>query len=137
MGQPSQHGSSTIPSGTEKVRAFLPTKDFETSKAFYTALGFTLVLDLDVAIFRAGTSEIILTQYYQKEYAENFMMQLVVDDLDNWWSHIASLDLSERFGVTEPRAPAMQEWGLRIAFVVDPCGVLWHVAQDPDKVLNE
>jgi catechol 2,3-dioxygenase-like lactoylglutathione lyase family enzyme len=133
MGQRSEDASSPVPSGTEKVRAFLPTKDFEASKAFYAALGFTLVLEEDVAIFLAGMSEIILTRYYQKEYAENFMMQMVVDDLDAWWCHIASLDLPDRFGVSEPKAPALQPWGLRVAFVVDPCGVLWHIAQNPDK----
>jgi uncharacterized glyoxalase superfamily protein PhnB len=39
------------------------------------------------------------------------------------------LDLPERFGVPAPRAPAVQPWGLRIAYVVDPAGVLWHVAE--------
>ena len=57
------------------------------------------------------------------------MMQMVVDDLDAWWAHIESLDLPGRFGVSPPKPPAMQPWGLRIAYVVDPAGVLWHVAQ--------
>jgi uncharacterized glyoxalase superfamily protein PhnB len=57
------------------------------------------------------------------------MMQLMVDDLDAWWAHIDSLELSKQFGVPSPKAPAMQSWGLRVAFVVDPAGVLWHVAQ--------
>ena len=55
------------------------------------------------------------------------MMQLMVDDLDAWWAHIKSLELSKQFGVPPPKAPAMQPWDLRIAYVVDP--VLWHVAQ--------
>ena len=41
-----------------------------------------MVLEGDVAIFATGESEIILTRLYQKEYAENFMMQVLVDDLD-------------------------------------------------------
>ena len=57
------------------------------------------------------------------------MMQLTVDDLDAWWSHIESLDLSKQFGVPEPKPPEMQPWGLRVAYVVDPAGVLWHIAQ--------
>jgi uncharacterized glyoxalase superfamily protein PhnB len=68
------------------------------------------------------------------EEAENFMMQLVVDDLDAWWTHISALNLESEFGVTSPTAPAIQPWGIRVAFVVDPSGVLWHVAQRrPDK----
>ena len=31
--------------------------------------------------------------------------------------------------VPAPSAPALQPWGLRIAYLVDPSGVLWHVAQ--------
>ncbi len=115
--------------GTESARPFLPAKDFERSKRFYEVLGFVKELDGEVAIFRIGTSRFILQNYYQKEWAENFMMQLVVDDLDAWWAHIVSLELPKRFGVTPPKPPAVQPWGLRIAYVIDPSGVLWHVAQ--------
>jgi hypothetical protein len=51
--------------------------------------------------------------------------------IDAWWEHIRSLDLPARFGVAAPRAPAMQPWGIGEAYVVDPCGVLWHVSQRP------
>jgi uncharacterized glyoxalase superfamily protein PhnB len=37
--------------------------------------------------------------------------------------------LAKNFGVATPKPPAMQSWGLRIAYVVDPSGVLWHVAE--------
>jgi hypothetical protein len=90
------------------------------------------VLQGDVATFSTGGSELILTRFYQKEYAENFMMQLLVDDLDAWWNRISSLKLPERFGVPAPREPAMQLWRLRVAYVVDPSGVLWHFAERPD-----
>lgn len=118
-----------VPTGTESARPFLPTKDFELSKRFYEALGFTKQLDGEVAIFKIGTSSFILQRFFQKEWAENFMMQLMVDDLDAWWARIESLRLKSEFGVPEPRPPKLQPWGLRVAYVVDPSGVLWHVAQ--------
>jgi len=118
-----------IPSGTELARPYVPTKDFELSRRFYEALGFEKLLDGEVAIFRVGQSGFLLQRYYQKDWAENFMMQLMVDDLDSWWRHIQSLDLPGRFGVAPPKAPAMQSWGLRVAYVFDPSGVLWHVSQ--------
>ncbi len=120
---------SGVPTGTELMRPFIPAKEFDLSKRFYEALGFEKVLDSDVAIFNAGSGGFILQKYYQKEWAENFMMQLMVDDLDAWWKHISALDLPGQFGVPPPKAPAMQPWGLRIAYVVDPSGVLWHVAE--------
>jgi catechol 2,3-dioxygenase-like lactoylglutathione lyase family enzyme len=118
-----------VPTGTEIARPFLPTRDFDLSKRFYEALGFTKQLDGEVAIFQIGSSSFILQRFFQKEWAENFMMQLVVDDLDSWWAHVTSLDLPTRFGVPAPKPPAVQPWGLRVAYVVDPAGVLWHVAQ--------
>jgi hypothetical protein len=115
--------------GTELVRPFVPSKDFEVSKNFYEAIGFEKVLDGEVAIFRAGSGGFILQRFYEKKLAENFMMQLMVDDLDAWWTHIQGLDLPGQFGVPPPRPPKLQPWGLRVAYVTDPSGVLWHVAQ--------
>ena len=117
-----------VPSGEESVRAFIPAKHFDTSKAFYEALGFKKLLDGDVAI-GVGASAFILQRHYQKEWAENCMMQMMVDDLDAWWEHIEALNLPMAFGVQSPKAPAVQSWGLRVGYVYDPSGVLWHVAQ--------
>jgi|SRR5579862_3440023 len=128
---------SPIPSGTELARPFLPTQDFDLSKRFYEALGFEKLLDSEVAIFSAGSGGFILQRHYQKDWAGNFMMQLMVDDLDAWWSHIEALDLPNQFAVQPPRPPAMQPWGLRVAFLTDPCGVLWHVAQRREGVVQD
>ena len=122
---------------TETARPFLPAKDFELSKRFYETLGFEKTLDSEVAIFKIGSSGFILQRYYQEEWASNFMMQLMVDDLDQWWSHIEALDLINRFGVPAPKPPAMQPWGLRVAYVVDPSGVLWHIAQRRQDAIQD
>jgi len=118
-----------VPSGTEHIRPFIPGRDFELSKRFYEALGFEKVVDGEVAIFNAGSGGFILQRHFQEDWAANFMMSLMVDDLDAWWRHLESLDLEKRFGVPSPKPPQLQPWGLRIAYVVDPSGVLWHVAE--------
>jgi catechol 2,3-dioxygenase-like lactoylglutathione lyase family enzyme len=116
--------------GTEMARPFLPSKDLALSTRFYETLGFEPLLRADdVAIFRVGRGEFLLQARYVKDWAENAMMQLMVDDLDQWWRDIQALDLPGQFGVAPPKAPAMQPWGLRVAYVVDPAGVLWHVGQ--------
>ena len=113
--------SVTIPKAAECVRAFLPTKDFETSKQFYEMLGFEKVLDGEVAIFNAGLGGFLLTRRFDQQWAENCMMQLMVDDLDAWWAHVQSLNLPSKFDLAwPPQAPAVQPWGLRIAFVPIP-----------------
>ena len=125
--------NTTTPTGTEVARPFLPARDFDLSKRFYAALGFSKVLDGEVAIFEMGSTGFILQRYFQKDWAENCMLQLMVDDLDAWWRHLAALDLPGAFGVAAPKPPALQPWGLRVACVVDPSGVLWHVAQRPKR----
>lgn len=128
---------NSILTGTERMRAFVPAQDFDLSKRFYETLGFEKVLDSEVAIFNVGSGGFILQRYYQKDWAENFMMQLLVDDLDSWWEHIVSLDLPTNFGVSAPKPPAIQPWGLRIAYVVDPSGVLWHIAQRREGAIQD
>lgn len=115
------------------IRTFIPGgKDYSLSKAFYLALGFELVFDAgEVACFRCSAGEFMLQNYHHEGWAHNFMMQLFVDDLDAWWDEIVALDLPGRFGVSEPKAPALQPWGLRIAYVVGPSGELWHMAETP------
>jgi catechol 2,3-dioxygenase-like lactoylglutathione lyase family enzyme len=128
---------NTLPTGTELARPFLPARDFELSKRFYETLGFEKLLDGDVAIFRVGSSGFILQRFDDKALAENLMMQLMVDDLDAWWTHIVSLDLVQQFGITMLLAPAVQPWGLRVAYVADPSGILWHVAQRREGVRQD
>jgi len=107
-------------------RPFLPAKDLELSKRFYLALGFTLVLDSEVKIFKIGPAAFVLAAF---DKADNHMMQLMVDDLDAWWAHLQSLHLSAEFGVPDPTPPQRQPWGLRVSYLVDPSGILWHIAE--------
>ena len=113
------------------VRAFVPGgRDYARSKAFYEALGFTMTFDAgEVAGFCHGNCEFLLQNFYTEEFAGNFMMQLLVEDLDAWWAHVESLDLAGQFGVPQPRAPALMPWGLREINLIGPSGELWHIAQ--------
>lgn len=142
MRQPARSGTggnrlSKLPTGGEVARPFLPTRDFERSKEFYEALGFEKLLDGDVAIFRMGASSFILQRRYQDQWVENCMMQLMVDDVDAWWAHITRLDLPSRFGVRPPEPPALQPWGIRVLYVTDPSGILWHIAQRRAGVVHD
>ena len=113
------------------VRPFVPGgKDFDLSKRFYQALGFTIDFDAgEVAGLSCEGGSFLLQNYYHEGWAGNFMMQLVVADLDAWWAQIEALDLPGRFGVPAPRPPAVQPWGPRVAYLVGPCGELWHIVQ--------
>jgi len=111
-------------------RPFLPAKDFETSLRFYRAIGFDAYpLGDTLAELTLGTHAFLLQGYYVKEWAENMVMHVLVNDIGAWWRHINSLDLSNRFHVTAPGPPRVEPWGLTVAYVFDPSGVLWHFAE--------
>ncbi len=57
------------------------------------------------------------------------MLQLLVRDVDAWWSQVNPKALADRFAVNRAAPPAMQSWGMKVGFVFDPSGVLWHVAE--------
>jgi hypothetical protein len=115
------------------LRPFVPTPDLEIGLRFLGDLGFTTSLISDgLAKVELGPFSFLLQKFEAKGFAANFMMQLVVSDLDGWWKRIEALDLAKAYGVKSPTAPARQPWGLTVAYVVDPGGVLWHLVQKPD-----
>ena len=118
------------PLGFAAFRPFLPAKDFGVSLKFYEALGFEArTLGAELAELRLGVHAFLLQDYYVKDWAENSVLHVLVDDLDAWWRRIDGLDLPGRFGVRKPRPPRAEPWGQTVAYVFDPAGVLWQFAQ--------
>lgn len=113
------------------LRPFVPAQDFEASKRFYQAVGFRISYQDDsIAAMKMGGQSFILQNFHVAALAENFMLQLMVRDADAWWQeHIDAKALVADFGVKLPRAPEIQPWGLKVGFLFDPSGVLWHVAE--------
>ena len=114
------------------IRPFVPAKDFALSRRFYAALGFAEThTDASVVILKLGGFSFILQDVYVAEFADNCMVQLLVRDVGAWWAGLDPAKLVAEFAIREPRAPAMQDWGLKVGFLFDPAGVLWHVAEVP------
>jgi uncharacterized glyoxalase superfamily protein PhnB len=114
------------------LKAFLPARDLAVSKQFYLDLGFREVWDSgDACELEIEGRRFILTDVYVKEHAENCMMSLNVEDADAWWAHITDLGLHARYELGMARPPALQPWGLRVLYLSDPSGVLWHIADRP------
>jgi hypothetical protein len=132
MSEPSSASDLSAPD-VVALRPFVPATNFETSVSFYGDLGFTIRRIADgLASIELGPFAFLLQHFYAENFAGNFMMQLLVNDLQSWWKRIESLDLAGKYGVRAPRAPAVQPWGLTVAHVVDPSGVLWHFVQKPN-----
>jgi uncharacterized glyoxalase superfamily protein PhnB len=117
--------------GIVELNPFLPAKDFQVSKQFYTDLGFKLrPLGDKLAHVSFGSVSFLLSDFFVREFAENMMMHMLVNNLDQWWAGISALSLESRYGVRAPTSPRVEPWGLRVAYVVDPSGVLWHFAEE-------
>lgn len=115
-----------------EIKAFVPARDFELCKRFYGDLGFTIPWSSDdLAYLHAGNASFLLQKFYAKQHAENFMMHMLVDDVQAWWQHVQTTGLAERYGVrTEP--PADRPWRIRDFVLFDPTGVLWRIGQNID-----
>jgi catechol 2,3-dioxygenase-like lactoylglutathione lyase family enzyme len=115
---------------TVEVKAYVPSNNFELSKRFYSDLGFTLAWSSeDLAYFHAGSSRFLLQRFYRKEHADNFMMHLLVEDVEAWWQHVDTTQLALKYGV-RISPPEDRPWGIRDFTVDDPTGVLWRIGQD-------
>lgn len=114
-----------------EIKAFVPAFDFNESKAFYQALGFAMPWSSDdLAYLRYGHASFLLQAFFVREHAENFMMHLQVENVDDWHAHVRASDVEARFGV-KASEPTDQPWGMRDFTLVDPSGVLWRIGQDP------
>ena len=112
------------------VKAFVPTRDLAISRQFYTDPGFTQNWANDqIAEFQIGSFRFLLQPFYVQQHAENFMMQLTVGDADAWWTHITESGLAKKYPGIMAKPPEMQPWGVRVLYLSDPTGVLWHIAE--------
>jgi uncharacterized glyoxalase superfamily protein PhnB len=121
-----------VPSKILKLMAFVPAKDYKLSRRFYHDLGFhenwgdDQACELELEGYR-----FILQDFYVKDHAGNFMMHLMVEDADKWWQYIQSTGLVEKYDLCMAKPPELQPWGLRVLYLADPTGVLWHIADRP------
>jgi catechol 2,3-dioxygenase-like lactoylglutathione lyase family enzyme len=112
------------------VRVFVPAKDFGVSKDFYRALGWKMVSDSkDVAMMELANCRFLMQNYYQKDWAENFMLTVIVEDAQAWHDHVVSVFEERKFKDVWVKPPAMQPWGALTTYVCDPSGILIHFAQ--------
>ncbi len=115
-----------------EIKAFVPAKDFEVSKRFYQALGFTMASEGGgVAYFRFEHVSFLLQDFCAEGLAENFMMHILVQDVEAWWQHVQASGVVATFGVTCTEVET-QPWRMRDFCLSDPAGVLWRIGQNTE-----
>ncbi len=112
------------------LRTFIPSQDFVLSKDFYSALGCELEWsDENLALFNLAGSRFYVQRYYVKDWAENCMLHISVQDAGQCFSDISGLIDSGRFPLARVTAPKQEPYGALVTYVWDPSGVLLHLAQ--------
>ena len=113
-----------------EIKAYVPARDFDLSKRFYEDLGFTIVWSSDdLAYVRHENASFLLQNFYVPGHARNFMMHLLVEDVEAWWRHVEARRLQSKYRIMlEP--PADRSWGLRDFVITDPTGVLWRIGEN-------
>jgi hypothetical protein len=118
--------------GITEIKAFVPAKDFELSKQFYADLGFTMASDGGgIAYFHFNHVSFLLQDFCADSLAENFMMHILVEDVDAWWNHVSESAVASKYGVKVTNIEA-QPWRMRDFCLFDPSGVLWRIGQNTD-----
>lgn len=114
----------------DEILTFIPSViDFQIAKKFYIEIGFDVDYEDDsLAILRKDRCRFFLQNNSNNWIDGNFMMVLHVEDLDAWWDHLEGLNLAVRYPNVRLRAPEVYPWGNREIHLIDPCGVLWHIA---------
>lgn len=117
---------------TTEIKAFVPSKDFALSKQFYTDIGFTMASDGGgVAYFHFDGCSFLLQDFCAEGFAENFMMHILVEDVDAWWRRVRESGVVGKYGV-KLSAIESQPWRMRDFCLTDPSGVLWRIGQNTD-----
>lgn len=113
-----------------EIKAFVPAKDFEMSKEFYKDIGFTMAWEGGgVAYFHFEHVSFLLQNFCSENLAENFMMHMLVADVDAWWDKINHSEVVSKYGV-KLWPIELQSWKMRDFCITDPSGVLWRIGQN-------
>ncbi len=113
-----------MPLSITSLKAYVPAQNFEISKGFYRAMGFTMSEGWGgTADFDLNGHRFRLQNYYVKDWAENFMMVIGVPDIEAWHQRAKQVVGSGAYAPARYMPPEPVD-DASVLHVWDPCGVL-------------
>ena len=111
------------------LQPFVPSgSDFEKAKEFFIELGFSISWDAgDYIGFAKDSCHFILQKFNNREFAENFMLTVGIENADEFKKEMTDKKLAERFGIRIGEVTDMP-YGREVN-VIDMAGVCWHFVQ--------
>lgn len=113
----------------KSIRPFIGAKDYEESRSFYRDLGFQeSILSAGMSYFNTGGFGFYLQDAYVKDWIDNTMIFMEIDDVGQYWDALLLLDLPARYKNARLVPIRHYDWG-RECFLHDPSGILWHFGE--------
>jgi hypothetical protein len=111
------------------LEPFVPSgSNFEGSKQLFQELGFTICWDaVDYVGFESNGCKFILQKYDNKEFAENFMLSVRVDNVEEFRKLVIEKNLTARFDIRIGQL-TQQPYGKEVN-IIDMAGVCWHFVE--------
>ena len=117
----------------KSLRTFIGAKDYEESRAFYKTLGFSeVILSKNMSFFKVDENlGFYLQNAFVKDWVDNSMLFLEVDDLETYLEKMKAKKLQEKYPKVKLSKIVENDWGKEF-FLHDPSGILWHFGKFKD-----
>ncbi|UZT98244.1 glyoxalase [Chryseobacterium fluminis] len=113
----------------KSIRPFIGAQNFNISRDFYRDLGFEeVVLEPKLSLFQKQDIAFYLQDYYTKDWVDNTMIFVEVENVEEFWSQLVDLQLGDQYPTARLSPIKTMEWGSE-CFLHDPSGILWHFGQ--------
>jgi hypothetical protein len=113
----------------QSIRPFIGSKNFEISRNFYRDVGFKEVtLSNNMSLFTINKLGFYLQNANIKDWINNTMIFLEVEDVEAHWNHLLTLQLTNKYKNVKLIEPKLFDWG-KECYIHDPSGILWHFGQ--------
>lgn len=115
-------------------KVYVPAKNFEESKRFYAALGFSMSEGWGGTVdFELSGHRFRLQDYYVQQWADNFMIVMRVEDAEAWHQRAQAILETCEFPSMRVKPPERLD-GFVVLHVIDPSGVLLVFVQSSTSV---
>lgn len=114
---------------SKSIRPFIGANNYEVSRQFYRDLGFEeVVLFPNMSLFQNETIGFYLQDAYVKDWIDNTMLFLEVEDVNRFYNDLLTLNLTNKYPTVRVVPIKNQAWG-KECFLHDPSGILWHIGE--------
>lgn len=111
----------------KSIRAFIGTKNYNVSRAFYNDFGFEEIKTSEkMSYFKLGNFGFYLQDAHIKDWIDNTMLFLEVEHVEQHLSNLKKLNLEDKYDGVRISEIQYNDWGNEY-FLHDPSGILWHI----------